>query len=895
MLARSTPPPRALTPSPPAAQVLVKKATTLQVYYTALVDELSGENFIDPVEKAIKTAVRFSGVCRRTVFYWKKEFETHDLHFVESPNGKYARFSVLQNEAHHLEICEFLRLKIHERPTQAAKKKAEAGAAGDGAECTKVFTITSFKDWLNECFFRKHKIFAPYHTEADREMKKYMTVCYTTALVLAHKCGLSYNTHKKSYYVDRHDAPDVLEHCFKWVQREQDLGFRSYEWFQVTLAEAKKLNFDSDGEFDMLGLDEIENPFYAHIRGELVHHYKLDDVEWVELHVDIFSRDQRAQLAEEGLFNLEVIAADGVKCVYDMGGKLSVRMPAGAVPIVKCGQDETIFKQWAMHSKEWNMEGKRRARPKNEGKGIMYSEVNNCIHGAGFLHLPEARWAAFQTWRRLPAQVLREMTTHHENPALVQHKYGKNEKGGYWDADDVVKQMAELLDLCDFLYPAHAILLNVDWSSNHAARSKTALHVDNMNLSWGGKRQTSTTDKTKVPLPTIEVTFEKDDLGPFNPTVEVGKPYKLAFGDGDGFFQGGPSYTKTGDVAYTKADGYDGEPVGKKELLIRTGWWRPGMTVNGSTASKVQADVSAPSFKRHDIVIIDGTRLGRVTKVPADAGLMTGMGVIEVRKMPSCTPVTGKHKGTTVFSTLETLSPESNTTESIVANRLERIPMSLLVVCDGKASNKRKFTIANFDVEQYVKSGTMPRRGRRSQGLAAAPVAAGADPDKDARAALDRELGRGVDPTSVNSVLQNLPCYKKVKSMLHELVEKRGHLLELSSKYHAECAGDGVEYIFGKCKYWYRSHHRHSTDGLVNDSLASFDPDVLPMSFIRACSSRSRRYMRVYRFSLKDGAGRGTSDKTEEYVKTLRKCRSHRSALDSHTTFCRDGLIAPIR
>jgi hypothetical protein len=75
----------------------------------------------------------------------------------------------------------------------------------------------------------------------------------------------------------------------------------------------------------------------------------------------------------------------------------------------------------------------------------------------------------------------------------------------------------------------------------------------------------------------------------------------------------------------------------------------------------------------------------------------------------------------------------------------------------------------------------------------------------------------------------------------------------------------------------------------VNDSLASFHPDVLPMSFIRACSSRSRRYMRVYRFSLKDGAGRGTSDKTEEYVKTLRKCRSHRSALDSHTTFCRDA------
>jgi hypothetical protein len=50
------------------------------------------------------------------------------------------------------------------------------------------------------------------------------------------------------------------------------------------------------------------------------------------------------------------------------------------------------------------------------------------------------------------------------------------------------------------------------------------------------------------------------------------------------------------------------------------------------------------------------------------------------------------------------------------------------------------------------------------------------------------------DPLSIKDVAKQLPDFKKVRSMLQCLVQDRGHLLALSPKYHAELAGQGVEY-----------------------------------------------------------------------------------------------------
>ena len=51
------------------------------------------------------------------------------------------------------------------------------------------------------------------------------------------------------------------------------------------------------------------------------------------------------------------------------------------------------------------------------------------------------------------------------------------------------------------------------------------------------------------------------------------------------------------------------------------------------------------------------------------------------------------------------------------------------------------------------------------------------------------------NPLSMEDVFMEMADAKKVRSMLQILVEGRGHILELSPKFHAELAGQGIEYL----------------------------------------------------------------------------------------------------
>ena len=57
-----------------------------------------------------------------------------------------------------------------------------------------------------------------------------------------------------------------------------------------------------------------------------------------------------------------------------------------------------------------------------------------------------------------------------------------------------------------------------------------------------------------------------------------------------------------------------------------------------------------------------------------------------------------------------------------------------------------------------------------------------------------------VNSSSLNNVLGRLPMFLNTKSMLEEELERNGHILILSEKYHAECAGQVIEYCFERCK-----------------------------------------------------------------------------------------------
>ena len=131
------------------------------------------------------------------------------------------------------------------------------------------------------------------------------------------------------------------------------------------------------------------------------------------------------------------------------------------------------------------------------------------------------------------------------------------------------------------------------------------------------------------------------------------------------------------------------------------------------------------------------------------------------------------------------------------------------------------------------------------------------------------------DKTSLNSVLGHLPMFTDVKSMLQEIVDARGHLVELSSTYHAEVAGQGIEYSFGRNKWWYKKHKRGKTASLKEMSRTAFDKCVVGVDHVRKFARKARDYMHIYRECVKGLAA-------EDIVK---KCKTHRSMVDSFNTF----------
>ena len=161
------------------------------------------------------------------------------------------------------------------------------------------------------------------------------------------------------------------------------------------------------------------------------------------------------------------------------------------------------------------------------------------------------------------------------------------------------------------------------------------------------------------------------------------------------------------------------------------------------------------------------------------------------------------------------------------------------------------------------------------------------DPDATEAAAEAEESGDGgddegeeeeappFDPLSMEQVAMRCSDFKAVKSMLQTLIEEAGHKLQLSPKYHAELAGQGIEYDFGRCKWWFRKHKSGSTKGLRVKSKQSFHRNVVTIRLTRRNARRARDYMRAYSWGHK-------GLEVEAAVKNY-KC--HRAAIDQDFKF----------
>ena len=63
-------------------------------------------------------------------------------------------------------------------------------------------------------------------------------------------------------------------------------------------------------------------------------------------------------------------------------------------------------------------------------------------------------------------------------------------------------------------------------------------------------------------------------------------------------------------------------------------------------------------------------------------------------------------------------------------------------------------------------------------------------------------VGKVFNPLSMEDVPMEMADFKKVKSMIQVQFQNMATALNQSPKFHAELAGQGIEYDFGQCKGW---------------------------------------------------------------------------------------------
>lgn len=161
------------------------------------------------------------------------------------------------------------------------------------------------------------------------------------------------------------------------------------------------------------------------------------------------------------------------------------------MPIYHIGQDEAVFKQFALPSRFWVVKGKTKLRPKTEGMGIMVSAVFDEWRGFG-LPLTESEVTLINSTLNARAEAamkpLPQELKFGESPGLIFFQYGNGKgKQGYWDGVKFQEQCNDFMDILEILYPDMQILLEVDHSSGHLKEQSDGLMVNAMGIKWGGK------------------------------------------------------------------------------------------------------------------------------------------------------------------------------------------------------------------------------------------------------------------------------------------------------------------------------------------------------------------------------------------------------------------------
>ena len=316
------------------------------------------------------------------------------------------------------------------------------------------------------------------------------------------RLGFSYDARKKTFFVDGHEREDVVfrrnEFCKEYLTK---IERRCHRWIQVTKETVERWRREKKpSEFN----DNAKGYSYR----------SADGIEMVEFHVD--DHDFLHDLAEEMGYGL-------------MGGNLSVRMPPGSKPLMVFGQDECVFNQYLISSREWvGPDGQRALLPKTDGLSLMMSAFQSRETGFG-MNLSRIQLDEINESRRGKnyVDVDAAMAIHGQamkkdlksSPFTIYFELGANNEG-YWTFNHMAIQFEDCVDCLKVVYPHFDFAFLFDHSQGHAKKLANGLDAYNMNKGFGGVQ----------PMMRESMIKQRDGyLGSHSHTINVGDVQSFTF------------------------------------------------------------------------------------------------------------------------------------------------------------------------------------------------------------------------------------------------------------------------------------------------------------------------------------------------------------------------------
>jgi hypothetical protein len=504
-------------------------------------------------------------------------------------------------------------------------------------------------------------------------------------------------------------------------------------------------------------------------------------VDMVEFHVDDY--DFLPAVAKEMNFDL-------------YGGNLSVRMPPPrSKPLMIFGQDESVFSQFLLKSKQWvGPLGQRALLPKTEGMSLMISafqsretgfglqisptqmeEINESRRGKNYVDLD----AAIAVHGQVGKKDLKQ------SPFVVSFELGINNEG-YWTYNHMSVQFEDCVDCVKVIYPHFDFVFLFDHSQGHAKKLVGGLDAYCMNKGYGGAQPMMRESRIK----------EQDGyLGNYPRTLNVGNNQTFVFTSEDT----GPFWMSTEEKELNRHD----------RIL-------PPTTGNPKMRNKTIAELK---LELAPFAILDSRRqyrLKELQQLATEKSIETQ--VVQIREKKGWE---GKQKGL-----LHTLWERGWIDES--------------------------------NLDKYTMEISKDENGDNIEGS---------------------------EQWSLKYLMASCQDFAEELTALQHVGQVLGVTVHITPKFHAEMAGEGIEYSWAVCKSVYRKMPLDSKRGkdsfkaLVNECISR---DILKTEVVRKLSKRARAYICAYYILHQQQQQQVDLPLIDRLMKIF---KTHRAALDFDAGF----------